>query len=111
MFCWGLCGYKVFLSGLRNCPCQGPCPNKVFRGFAFGADRTPHDSRHQPWWLGVEAVLVRRFGPVQIRKNPAAGRTFKPRGQATDMKVAFIARGIPAQHPCGGRGAVSRKYP
>lgn len=54
-------------------------------------------------------VLVRRFDPVQIRKNPAAGRTSKPRGQATDMEVAFIARGIPAHHPCWGRGAVSRK--
>ena len=49
MFCWGLCGYKVFLSGLRNCPRQGPCPSKVFRGFCFGADRTPHESRGRKW--------------------------------------------------------------
>lgn len=57
-------------------------------------------------------VLVRHdvCGPVQIRKNPAAGRTSKPRGQETDMEVAFIARGIPAPYPCGGRGAVSRNH-
>ena len=58
----------------------------------------------------MKAVLVRRFDPVQIRKNPAAGRTSKPRGQETDMEVAFIARGIPAHYSYGGRGAVSRNH-
>ena len=37
MFCWGLCGHKVFL--LSDCVIaqrHGPCPNKVFWGFSFG---------------------------------------------------------------------------
>ena len=56
-------GGNSFLSKrLSLPPARGNAPTKVLWGFSFGTDRTPHDSRHQPWWLGVEAVLVTRKG-------------------------------------------------
>lgn len=62
VFCWGLCGYKVFLSGLRNCPCQGPCPSKVFRGFAFGG--LPYSARQQGPQVGPLGVKPRHGMPA-----------------------------------------------
>ena len=40
--------------GLRDCPCQGPCPNKVFWGFSFGTDRTPPVSKSLHGLRGTE---------------------------------------------------------
>ena len=55
MFCWGLCGHKVFL--LSDCVIaqrHGPCPNKVFWGFSFGTDRTPPVSKSLHGLRGTE---------------------------------------------------------
>ena len=35
MFCWGLCGHKVFSSRLRDCPTPRALPQQSVLGFFF----------------------------------------------------------------------------
>ena len=49
VFCWGLCGYKVFLTDCVIAHAKGHAPAKCFGVLLLVADRTPHVSRGRKW--------------------------------------------------------------
>lgn len=116
MFCWGLCGHKVFL--LSDCVIaqrHGPCPNKVFWGFSFGTDRTPPVSKSLHGLRGTEHRRVdnprysrpafQRGTGEHVRYSGETERTWKESLAPATLEEAssapLRARVNPVLHPWG----------